>query len=186
MDRYPLPDASKNVLLVLAGNIPMVGLHDILCTYVSGHRAVIKPSRDDTALITAAPTQCLQEAEPSLARPTDARPRTGPGRDRRSDRHRQRRYPALLPVYFRQIPALLRHARYSVGLITEDTSQEELEQLADRHAAVLRPGLPHVTQVLVPEDFDLSRLGRALGKYASIADHPNTATITTTAGRCMP
>ena len=66
VDRYPLPDASKNVLLVLAGNIPMVGLHDILCTYVSGHRAVIKPSRDDTALITAA-TQCLQEAEPSLA-----------------------------------------------------------------------------------------------------------------------
>lgn len=171
VDRYPLPDASKNVLLVLAGNIPMVGLHDILCTYVSGHRAVIKPSRDDTALITAA-TQCLQEAEPSLAdRLTLAPGLVREGIDAviatgNDDTQRYFRY------YFRQIPALLRHARYSVGLIAENTSEKELEQLADDMLLYFGLGCRNVTQVLVPEDFDLSRLGRALGKYAGIADHP--------------
>ena len=138
---------------------------------MSGHRAVIKPSRDDTALITAA-TQCLQEAEPSLA----GRLTLAPGLVREGidaviatgndDTQRYFRY------YFRQVPALLRHARYSVGIVAEDTSQQELEQLADDMLLYFGLGCRNVTQVLVPESFDLSRIGRALGKYAGIADHP--------------
>src|SRR5690606_18579179 len=36
------PARPLNVGLILAGNIPLVGFHDILCVLVSGHRAVIK------------------------------------------------------------------------------------------------------------------------------------------------
>jgi len=51
---YHLPqrqDDPKKVGLVMAGNIPLVGFHDWLCIFLSGHQAVIKPSSKDGALI---------------------------------------------------------------------------------------------------------------------------------------
>jgi hypothetical protein len=41
----------KKTGLVMAGNIPLVGFHDWLCIFLSGHNAVIKPSSKDTVLI---------------------------------------------------------------------------------------------------------------------------------------
>ena len=42
---------SKKVGLVLAGNIPMVGFHDVLCVLMSGNRAVTKLSSKDSVLM---------------------------------------------------------------------------------------------------------------------------------------
>ena len=42
IDRYRIPEnieAPKNVGIVMAGNIPMVGFHDLLCVFLYGHRA---------------------------------------------------------------------------------------------------------------------------------------------------
>src|SRR4051812_8825842 len=36
--------APKKVGLVLAGNIPLVGFHDLLCTFLTGHYSFIKLS----------------------------------------------------------------------------------------------------------------------------------------------
>ena len=43
--------ANKQVGLVLAGNIPMVGFHDVLCVLISGNHALIKSSSQDNRLI---------------------------------------------------------------------------------------------------------------------------------------
>ena len=51
---YKVPNnnpAPKKVGLVMAGNIPAVGFHDLLCTFLSGHHAYIKLSSKDTVLI---------------------------------------------------------------------------------------------------------------------------------------
>src|SRR5579871_5695518 len=53
-DRYHLPDHPINprtVGLTMAGNIPLVGFHDFLSIFVSGHRQLIKPSTRDEILI---------------------------------------------------------------------------------------------------------------------------------------
>lgn len=168
--RYPCADRCGRVLLVLAGNIPMVGLHDILCTYLSGHRALIKTSRDDTVLIKAA-VDFLQETEPDLAdrlllsrslehKSIDAVIATG------SDQARQ-----YFEYYFRDTATLLRHARYSIGVVGPDTSDEQLELLADDMMLYFGLGCRNVSLVLVPQDFDMNRLCRALGKYADVAHH---------------
>ena len=34
----------KNVGIVMAGNIPLVGFHDFLCVFISGHKQTIKLS----------------------------------------------------------------------------------------------------------------------------------------------
>ncbi|MBK7632972.1 MAG: hypothetical protein IPJ13_00855 [Saprospiraceae bacterium] len=53
VDRYKVDDniVSKKVGLILAGNIPMVGFHDILCCFVAGHISMIKYSDKDKILI---------------------------------------------------------------------------------------------------------------------------------------
>jgi len=35
----------------MAGNIPLVGFHDLLCVWVSGHKAVVKLSSEDKLLL---------------------------------------------------------------------------------------------------------------------------------------
>src|ERR1700712_210498 len=45
------PQQKKNVGIVMAGNIPLVGFHDFLCVFTSGHKAIIKPSSKDEILI---------------------------------------------------------------------------------------------------------------------------------------
>jgi NAD kinase len=51
--RYTLnPNQPKTVALVMAGNIPLVGFHDLLCVLISGHQAQIKLSSKDSKLLT--------------------------------------------------------------------------------------------------------------------------------------
>src|SRR6266513_2261529 len=51
-DRYVNPKFRPlTVGVVMAGNIPLVGFHDFLSVFVSGHKAIIKPSSKDKALI---------------------------------------------------------------------------------------------------------------------------------------
>src|SRR5262245_5059481 len=45
------PTNPKKIGIVMAGNIPLVGFHDLLCVFISGHKAIIKPSSKDEALI---------------------------------------------------------------------------------------------------------------------------------------
>src|SRR6185437_11004417 len=53
-ERYGLPSERTHPLtvgLVMAGNIPLVGFHDFLSVFMSGHRQLIKPSKQDDVLI---------------------------------------------------------------------------------------------------------------------------------------
>ena len=44
-------ESQLTVALVLAGNIPMVGFHDLMSVLASGHRVLAKPSSKDERLI---------------------------------------------------------------------------------------------------------------------------------------
>ena len=52
-NHYHLDDniKSKRVGIVMAGNIPLVGFHDFLCAFVSGHKQNIKLSEKDNVLM---------------------------------------------------------------------------------------------------------------------------------------
>ena len=54
ISHYSIPEINpnpKNIGLVMAGNIPLVGFHDLLCCFVTGHKTTIKPSSKDCILI---------------------------------------------------------------------------------------------------------------------------------------
>ena len=61
---YQLPDvihadSGKRIGIIMAGNLPLVGLHDMLCALIVGHKVAVKTSRDDTVL----PKRVVQEIE---------------------------------------------------------------------------------------------------------------------------
>ena len=48
---YPKVNTPKQIGLVMAGNIPLVGFHDFVCVIVSGNNVLLKLSSDDKILL---------------------------------------------------------------------------------------------------------------------------------------
>ena len=63
---YPVPVAvPRRVLVVMAGNIPLVGFFDLLCVLAAGHRCLVKPSAKDRVL-TEYVVGMLREIDPEV------------------------------------------------------------------------------------------------------------------------
>ena len=126
MAEYPsLPvGKARNVLVIMAGNIPAVGFSDLLCVCMSGHRCLVKPSSKDRATIDFI-IATLREIEPSIAieyfdsQPVDAVIATGSDNANRYFRAR-----------YGSIPSLLRGSRSSVAVLAGDETADELRGLS--------------------------------------------------------
>ncbi|RYZ22467.1 MAG: acyl-CoA reductase [Chitinophagaceae bacterium] len=169
--RYGIPEentAPKKVGLVMAGNIPLVGFHDLLCTFLSGHYAWMKPSSKDTVLITHIVEWLLRErpdAAPYLVIAErlvgcDAYIATGSDNSARYFEH-----------YFAKYPHIIRKNRTSMAILTGEETPEELEKLADDICQYFGLGCRNVTALRVPENYDFEPLVRALDKYKALEHH---------------
>jgi Acyl-CoA reductase (LuxC) len=171
VNTYDLPDDSprpKKVGIVMAGNIPLVGFHDFLCVFLTGHIAFIKPSSKDEALIKHL-VQKLIEWESSLAdmiqfgellKGCDAYIATGSNNTSRYFEH-----------YFQKYPHIIRRNRTSVAILTGNETKEELEKLADDVYQYFGLGCRNVTKIYVPIAYDFVPFLQALNKYDYLANH---------------
>jgi hypothetical protein len=163
LQKYPEPVSPKKVGLVLAGNLPLVGFHDVLCTLLAGHTALVKMSRDDNRLLPA-----LLSAVPAIDRVQfvdrltefDAVIATGSGNTSR-----------YFEYYFAHVPHIIRRNRTSVAVLTGEESDEELKQLADDVFQFFGLGCRNVTKVFMPHDFDLNRMFAGFFHYKDIVNH---------------
>lgn len=130
IDRYRIgePAASHKVGIVMAGNVPLVGFHDLLCTFLAGHIAFIKPSSKDAVLISFLAGKMValnKAAEPYLVlserlNGCDAYIATGSNNTSN-----------YFNYYFGKYPHIIRRNRTSVAILTGDETDAELEGLAD-------------------------------------------------------
>lgn len=172
IDRYGIPEKNsspKRVGIVMAGNIPLVGFHDLLCTFLTGHFAVVKLSSKDTVLTkflvrklvewdaAAAPYFSFSE----MLKGCDAYIATGSNNSSK-----------YFEYYFSKYPHIIRKSRTSVAVLTGNETTEELERLADDVYQYFGLGCRNVTKIYVPEGFDFARLLQVFGKYNYLADHP--------------
>lgn len=160
----------REVGLILAGNIPMVGLHDVLCVLLSGHRARIKCSSDDAVLI---PWACalLMEANPlwkaqiefaDKLNGVDALIATGSNNSSR-----------YFEYYFRNIPHIIRKNRHSVAVLTGNESAEDLVLLGNDVFDYFGLGCRNVSLIWLPAGFELHRLFEAWEqRCAELLQHP--------------
>jgi len=155
-------DQPLAVGIVMAGNIPLVGFHDLLCVWLSGHQAVIKCSSKDDVLIKHL-VQKMYEMEIvvqnyiSIADKLtncDAYIATGSNNSGR-----------YFDYYFGKKPNIIRKNRTSVAVLTGSETMAELENLADDIQTYFGLGCRNVTKLYVPEDYNFSNLLKALEKY---------------------
>lgn len=168
--QYPLatPPRPARVGLVMAGNIPMVGFHDLMSVFITGHIAVVKPSSKDDILIPFLMKKMRQwhpEAagyleEANLLKDCDAYIATG---SNQSAVH--------FEYYFRNQPHIIRRNRTSVAILSGDESAAELDGLADDVHLFFGLGCRNVTKIYVPAGYTFEKLLEAFEKYHDFANH---------------
>jgi hypothetical protein len=156
----------RTVGVVMAGNIPLVGFHDFLSIFISGHRQLIKPSVRDEVLIRHL-VERLTEMDEAIAEKVgfadrlngcDAYIATGSNNSAR-----------YFDYYFGKYPSLIRRNRTSLAIVTGAETAAELEAFADDVCLYFGLGCRNVTQLLVPESYDFLPLLQALRKYDHLA-----------------
>jgi hypothetical protein len=169
--KYGLPaenDSPKNIGLVMAGNIPLVGFHDFLSIFMSGHRQTIRPSSRDEALIR----QLVEQAahyDPEMARLVAFAERlNGCEAFIATGSNNSARY---FDYYFAKYPHIIRRNRTSVAILDGEETPEELDRLADDVYQYFGLGCRSVTKLYVPENYDFIPLLDAFRKYNYLADY---------------
>lgn len=161
-------DRPLNTGLILAGNIPLVGFHDILCILVSGHRAVIKLSSQDTAL-TPWLIDKLVETEPTYAEQLSVSERLG-NLDAvlATGSNNSARY---FDFYFGKYPHVIRKNRNSTAVITGNETKQELELLGRDIFQYFGLGCRNVSKLFIPRGYDPNDLLSALEPHRNIIQH---------------
>ena len=157
----------KKVGIVMAGNIPFVGFHDLLSTLIAGHTAVVKLSSKDTVgmeyiintLIEIAPQWKEHIIVQSHLKDCDAYIATGSNNTSR-----------YFEQYFGKYPHIIRSNKTSIAILDGRESNADLDLLADDMMLYFGRGCRNVTQVWVPEGYDFIPLLNALKKYNYIID----------------
>ena len=168
--KYQVPDnqpSPKTVGLVMAGNIPLVGFHDFLCVFISGHSVVIKTSSKDEVLIKHL-VKKLYEWEITIQNTVsfaerlnncDAYIATGSNNSVR-----------YFDYYFGKYPHIIRRNRTSVAVLEGNETTEELDALSNDIQLYFGLGCRNITQLFVPEEYDFLPLLNALRKYEHFLD----------------
>ena len=167
---YHLDDniGGKNIGIVMAGNIPLVGFHDFLCVFLSGHKQTIKLSSKDDILLKHLVEKMISW-EPSLKEFISfAEMLKGCGAYIATGSNNSARY---FDQYFSKYPNIIRRNRTAVSILDGNETIEELELLADDVHQYFGLGCRNITKLFVPAGYDFVPLLRAFDKYQYFADH---------------
>jgi hypothetical protein len=164
----PQPAKVLSVGLILAGNIPLVGFHDILCVLASGNRALIKLSSQDKQLIPYI-----------LGKLTDIEPLFG---DRIHYVDRLKDFDAIIATgstnssryfeyYFGRSPHIIRKNRNSIAILNGRESREELQELGHDIFDYFGLGCRNVSKIFVPRGYNFSNLFEGIEFFKPVIEH---------------
>lgn len=158
----------KKIGLVLAGNIPFVGIHDVMTCFVAGHQSNIKYSDKDSYLIPMIIKLLVQEderaahyfVEQERMNEVDAIIATGSNNSSRYFEH-----------YFSQKPHIIRKNRSSIAVIDDDTSMDDLKDLAEDVYRYFGLGCRNVSKIYLPKSYKIEKVMEAFEGWKEIVLH---------------
>ena len=157
-----------NVGVIMAGNIPLVGFHDLMCVLLSNHRAIVKMSSQDEPLTRWVIDQ-LKDISPEIGKKIEVKEKLSDieaviatGSDNSS------RY---FEYYFGKYANIIRKNRTSVALLTGSESKEELLALGEDVFSYFGMGCRNVSKLFVPAGYDFKPLLDIWQHYADVLDH---------------
>ena len=153
---FDYDSSNKTVAIICAGNIPMVGFHDVLCGYLSGHSLMIKLSSDDSLLIPAI-VELMSNYDNNILdqisfvttklKGFDAVIATGSNNTSR-----------YFNDYFGKYPNIIRQSRTSVAVLNGNETENDLMELAKDVFSYYGLGCRNVTKLFLPKGFDLDKI----------------------------
>lgn len=170
VNKYCIDDNIQplKVALIPAGNIPLVGWHDLMCCFLAGHIAVIKFSEKDTVLMQFLINKIIEWVPETAVyfkivdriKDYDAAIATGSNISAQQFKH-----------YFKDVPHIIRANRNSLAVLTGQENLEQLQLLAGDVFSYFGLGCRNVSKIFVPEDYNLSVLIEAFDMYEPIIHH---------------
>jgi hypothetical protein len=166
LSRNQLAESSpKKVGIVMAGNIPLVGFHDWLCVFVSGHQAQVKLSEKDPFLFPYLMKILERLDERTLAYTEVTERLHGFEAVIATGSNNSARY---FEAYFSKYPNIIRKNRNGVAVLTGDETLEELRALGKDIFRYYGLGCRNVAKLYVPEGYDFDPLLEALHEYREV------------------
>ena len=152
----------------MAGNIPMVGFHDFLSVFISGHRQTIKlSSKDDVLLKHIIDKMTSWDIEikdlvivADQLKQCDAYIATGNNQSA-----------GYFETYFGKYPNIIRKNRTSIAVLDGSETETELLELSNDVHLYFGLGCRNVSKIYVPEDYDFVSLLRAFDNFNALGNH---------------
>ncbi|SEW20124.1 Acyl-CoA reductase (LuxC) [Chryseobacterium wanjuense] len=164
---YSISKISKRVGLILAGNIPLVGFHDVMSVVLSNHIPVIKLSSKDRYMIPFLLKKWKEFSDNQVEfefverlENFDAVIATGSNNTAR-----------YLEYYFKNHLNIIRKNRTSIAVLKGDETTEELQLLAKDIFQYFGLGCRNVTRLFIPQDFVIDKLFENFLNYQDIINH---------------
>lgn len=162
------PASPKKIGLILAGNLPLVGLHDVLTVLISGHIACLKYSSQDKILMSWVIQKLItinaefkeQIEIREQMKDIDAVIATGSDNSAR-----------YFNYYFSKMPHIIRQNRVSAAIIKGDESKAELSKLGPDVFQYFGLGCRNVAKLFVPENYDFVPFIESLLSHESVLQH---------------
>lgn len=163
-----LPSTSKVIGLILAGNLPLVGFHDILSVLLTGHKALIKLSSQDKSLIPFI-VKKLFSFYPELEQQIifterlegyDAVIATGSNNSSR-----------YFESYFGKVPHIIRKNRNSIAILDGTETKDDLTSLGHDIFDFFGLGCRNISKIYVPQGYDFTHFFESIESFHPIINH---------------
>lgn len=161
-------ETPKWVGLILAGNIPLVGFHDILACLGAGFGVKIKLASGDQHLTKHVMLKLI-EIEPRFTSKIQFVERledfdlviaTGSNNSAR-----------YFEYYFGKKPHIIRKNRNSVAVLWGDETPNQLQDLGKDIFLYFGLGCRNVSKLYLPEDYDIAHFYEGIASFAQVFDH---------------
>ena len=157
---------AKNIGIVMAGNVPMVGLHDLLCAIISGHKVIARLSSNDIELMTGI-YDLITALEPEIGQGITLTENRLQGFDAiiATGSNNTARY---FEYYFSKYPHIIRKNRNGVAVLTGDEDTEALTKLGVDICTYFGLGCRNISKVFIPEGFAPEKLYSAVEPFNNV------------------
>lgn len=167
---YSLPvNQPKTVAIIMAGNIPLVGFHDFLCVYLSGHHSLIKLSSDDNKLLPACirlleifDTEISSKVKIVEGKIENFDAVIATGSDNSATYFRS---------YFGKYPHIIRRNRTSIAILDGTETKDDIKNLGNDIFDFYGLGCRNVTKLYLPEGMDLNRIFEGIFDFQTIVNN---------------
>ena len=168
-----VPKDRKNIGLILAGNIPLVGFHDFLSVLITGNNVLIKSSSNDQFLLPFL-AKYLIAIEPEFSSKItfvegklenfDAVIATGSNNTAR-----------YFEYYFKDKPSIIRKNRNSVAVLNGEESKQQLVALGEDIFRYFGLGCRNVSKIFVPKGYSFNAFFEAIFEYQDVIHYEKYA-----------